>query len=144
MSQHEVVPPNDSQRIVVEVSAGELIDKLVILEIKRARLRDPEKLANVEREWIVLAGERNRKIRPAEEMRDEFAAAVLKLREVNEALWQIEDDIRDCERLGDFGPRFVELARSVYHTNDQRSRWKRAINELLGSRLVEEKQYAAY
>ena len=66
------------------------------------------------------------------------------LRAVNEALWRIEDDIRLCERAGDFGPRFVELARSVYRTNDRRSELKRRINELLGSGLVEEKSYAAY
>jgi len=66
------------------------------------------------------------------------------LQAVNEILWVIEDDIRVCERNGDFGPRFIELARSVYRNNDRRSALKRQINELLGSRIVEEKEYAAY
>jgi hypothetical protein len=74
----------------------------------------------------------------------ELAELTAKLTEVNEALWDIEDAIRVCERAGDFGPSFVELARSVYHRNDHRAAVKRKINELLGSKLIEEKSYAAY
>ena len=75
---------------------------------------------------------------------EELTRLTADLRAVNEALWQIEDDVRDCERHRDFGPRFVELARSVYHTNDRRAELKRRVNELLGSRIVEEKAYAEY
>ena len=74
----------------------------------------------------------------------EIEAATAALKRANETLWDVEDRIRDCERAKDFGPRFVELARSVYVTNDERSRLKRRINELLGSRLIEEKSYASY
>jgi hypothetical protein len=74
----------------------------------------------------------------------ELDALTAQLKQVNEALWEIEDGIRDCERERDFGPKFVELARSVYHSNDRRAALKRQINELLGSKLIEEKSYAAY
>ena len=73
-----------------------------------------------------------------------MAALETELRAVNETLWQIEDDIRVCERQADFGPAFVKLARAVYHQNDRRSALKRRINDLLGSRIVEEKDYATY
>ncbi|MBT4865441.1 MAG: hypothetical protein HON53_10015, partial [Planctomycetaceae bacterium] len=75
---------------------------------------------------------------------DQLDRLTAELKAVNEALWEIEDDIRDCERAQDFGPRFIELARSVYVTNDQRAALKREINDLLGSRIVEEKSYASY
>ncbi len=124
----------------VEVSAGELIDKITILEIKAERISDPDKLANVHRELSSLTATREKALDTSPEL-DEFTA---ELRRINERLWQIEDDIRDCERNGDFGERFVELARAVYRTNDRRAAAKRRINELLGSELVEEKDYAAY
>ena len=73
---------------------------------------------------------------------DELDSLTIELPAINEALWDIEDEIRDCERKSDFGPRFIELARSVYHTNDRRAAVKRRINERLGSRIVEEKSYA--
>jgi hypothetical protein len=134
----------EENRIVAEVSAGELLDKIVILEIKRSRLTSPAQLTNVEREWKALAAERDRKIRPAPADRTAFEAAIEELREVNQTLWQIEDDIRVCEREGRFDAEFVELARGVYRTNDRRSALKRRLNEMLSSRLVEEKQYANY
>ncbi len=124
----------------VEVSAGELIDKITILEIKAERIADPEKLTNVHRELRSLTATREKALATSPEL-DEFTA---ELRRINEQLWQIEDDIRDCERKRDFGERFIELARAVYRTNDRRAAAKRRINELLGSELVEEKDYAAY
>lgn len=124
----------------VEVSPGELIDKITILEIKAERIADPGKLANVHRELRSLTATRVEALEPSPEL-DGFTA---ELRRINERLWEIEDDIRDCERNGDFGQRFIELARAVYRTNDRRAAAKRSINELLGSELVEEKDYAEY
>jgi len=126
--------------VKIDVAPGELIDKLTILEIKRERIRDAAKLANVNVEYAAL-----RAACDAALPQDEPLPALWRqLRAVNEQLWVIEDDIRDCEREGDFGPRFVELARSVYRTNDRRAELKRAINVALGSSLIEEKSYAAY
>jgi len=129
-----------TQTIRVEIAPGELIDKITILEIKLARMDDAAKLANVRIERDTLAAARDANLPPS----DRLDGLTAELRAVNERLWEIEDDIRQCERAGDFGPRFVELARSVYITNDRRAALKRAINEALGSRLVEEKSYAAY
>ena len=127
-------------RIEVPVSAGELVDKVTILEIKSERIADPGKLGNVRREIAGLAAI----VEPM--LKADAGLAPLKsaLREINETLWQIEDDIRDCERRKDFGPRFVELARSVYRTNDRRAAAKRKIDDLLGSEILEEKSYQAY
>ena len=124
----------------VEVSPGELIDKITILEIKAERIADPDKLANIHRELRSLTATRKEALDTSPEL-DGFTA---ELRRINEQLWEIEDDIRDCERNGDFGERFIELARAVYRTNDRRAAAKRKINELLGSELVEEKDYADY
>jgi len=122
------------------VSWGELIDKLTILDIKAARLEDPAKRANVERELAALAAVRDR----AGVASPALSALTRDLRAINAALWDIEDEIRDHERAGDFGPRFVELARAVYHTNDRRADAKRRVNALLNSALVEEKSYKPY
>ncbi|MCY3931293.1 MAG: DUF6165 family protein [Acidobacteria bacterium] len=124
----------------VEVSPGELIDKITILEIKTERIADPDKLANVHRELGSLTAARSEALPRSTEL-DELTA---ELRRINERLWEIEDDIRDCERKSDFGQRFIDLARAVYRTNDRRAAAKRQINELLGSELVEEKDYADY
>jgi tetratricopeptide (TPR) repeat protein len=132
--------PRRTAPVLVEVPAGELIDKITILEIKSERLSDVDKLANVRAELATLASARNDAL-PASAA---LAALTAELKKVNEALWEVEDDIRICERGSDFGPRFVELARSVYRHNDRRAALKRRINELLGSRLVEEKGYAPY
>jgi len=126
--------------VIVAVSWGELLDKISILEIKRDRLTDPEQLANVAHEHAAQCAARDKAIPEGIDVSDSFAA----LRVVNETLWQIEDDIRDCERAKDFGPRFVELARSVYINNDERAAIKRRINQALGSEIVEEKSYADY
>lgn len=126
--------------VTVEIAPGELIDKITILEIKTERIADTAKVANVRVELETLAAGRDAAL-PSSTQLTQLTAA---LKEVNEALWVIEDDIRDCERDGDFGPRFVELARSVYKTNDRRAALKRDINELLGSHLLEEKSYKPY
>lgn len=129
-----------STTIPIEIAPGELIDKITILEIKLERMTDPAKLANVKIEWEVLTASLGEHTAPSADL----SALTDELKTINEALWVIEDDIRDCERDGDFGEKFVELARAVYKTNDKRAAVKRQINELLGSRLVEEKSYAAY
>ncbi len=126
--------------ILVEIAPGELIDKITILEIKTERIADPDKLNNVRVELEVLEKARDEAVEASPELGDLAA----RLRKVNEALWDIEDDIRDCERRQDFGPRFIELARSVYRSNDQRAAVKREVNELLGSKLIEEKSYTDY
>jgi hypothetical protein len=125
---------------VVPVSWGELLDKITILEIKRARLRAPEALANTTRELAALTPV----AAAVEPGPDELPALRAALTAVNERLWEIEDRIREKEAAGDFGTEFVALARSVYRENDERGRIKRAINTLLGSVLMEEKQYSVY
>ncbi|HJT75918.1 MAG TPA: DUF6165 family protein [Gemmataceae bacterium] len=126
--------------LLVEVAPGELIDKIGILEIKARRIADGAKLANVRAELEALTAARDRSLPRSAEL-DRLAE---ELRAVNEVLWDVEDEIRTCERDGNFGERFVELARAVYHNNDCRAALKRQVNELLGSRLVEEKSYADY
>ena len=126
--------------IPVPISPGELLDKISILEIKSERIDDPQKRINVEREFDLLTG-----LWHAEAAETgEITRLRTELKTLNEKLWAIEDAIRDCERNGDFGERFVELARSVYRTNDQRAALKRRINEALGSTILEEKSYAEY
>lgn len=127
-------------RIEVPVSAGELVDKVTILEIKSERIADPAKLANVRRELAGLSAITD----PLLKSNAGLAPLKASLRSINETLWQIEDDIRDCERAKDFGAKFIELARAVYRTNDQRAVAKRKIDELLGSEILEEKSYQAY
>ena len=126
--------------LLVPISPGELIDKITILEIKSQRMTDAAKLANVRTElgmltetWKVYAG-------AAVDIDAEWKA----LRAVNEQLWDIEDRIRDKERDGRFDAQFIELARAVYVTNDERAAIKKRINTQLGSTLVEEKSYAEY
>jgi len=126
--------------ISVPVSFGELLDKMSILEIKLERISDSAKLANVRRELESLQVTWDY----AEESKVDLGQTLAALKKVNEQLWEIEDEIRDLEREQRFDARFIELARSVYITNDERARLKRVINEKLGSALVEEKSYASY
>ena len=126
--------------LLIPVSPGELLDKLTILEIKLDRIDDEAKLANVRREHELLS----RVWRESDFEAEEVLRLRDQLREVNEALWEIEDAIRDEERERRFGERFVELARSVYQRNDHRAALKKRINEALGSEIVEEKSYADY
>lgn len=130
----------EAKPILVEIAPGELIDKITILEIKSERIADDGKLKNVRVELQVLEAARDAAMAASAELAD----LTTQLKQVNEALWDIEDAIRDCERGHDFGPKFIQLARSVYHSNDRRAALKRQINELLGSKLLEEKSYAQY
>lgn len=125
----------------VPVSVGELIDKITILTIKARRMNDPGRLANVLREHAALEA-----VAQASGLRGRHYVADLEssLLQTNEALWEIEDAIRDCERRGEFGEEFIELARSVYRTNDQRADLKRQINLACGSLYLEEKSYQPY
>lgn len=126
--------------VQVPVSWGEMLDKITILEIKSEQIKDAGKLMNIRRELEELCRTRDELI----VMPDEVKAMVAELKHINQKLWVVEDDLRDCERKKDFGAKFVELARAVYYTNDERATIKREINDALGSALVEEKSYAAY
>ena len=125
---------------LVPISPGELLDKITILRIKAARIRDSAKLSNVqvELEWLQRVWHDSGAGIPA------IAADEAELQRLNSALWDIEDRIRDKERGGAFDAEFIELARAVYVTNDARAAAKKRINTALGSRIVEEKSYADY
>lgn len=126
--------------IKVPVSFGEVLDKITILEIKSERIKDADKVRNVRLELDELSQTWNAAVT------DQAGIAHLRdqLKAVNEQLWEIEDDIRDQEAAQDFGPRFIELARAVYVTNDKRAAIKKDVNLALGSRFVEEKSYQDY
>ncbi|MCA1757555.1 MAG: DUF6165 family protein [Bacteroidales bacterium] len=121
----------------IEVSNGEIVDKLTIIEIKLERIKDPAKLANLRREYDLLDSAAGKIISREDPL-------YKKLYEINSTLWDIEDRIRDMERQGDFGTDFIATARSVYFTNDERSEVKRLINSNTGSDLTEEKSYEEY
>ena len=123
--------------LLAPISVGELLDKISILEIKAEAISDPAKQANVMRELAALEVVRRREVAAIPEL----AALYAEVKSANRTLWQIEDDIRECERSGQFDERFIELARNVYRTNDRRAVLKRRINELTGSEIVEEKSY---
>ncbi len=126
--------------ILVPVSPGELLDKITILRIKAARITDPAKLHNVRVELAAL----EQTWRDCGAQIDVVADDEAELQRINEALWDIEDRIRDKERTRRFDAEFIELARAVYVTNDERAAIKKRINLALGSRLVEEKSYSNY
>ena len=128
------------ENIKVPVSPGEVLDKITILEIKSERMSDPEKVANVRVELALLQETWKEFISDDEVIRGLHT----QLKDVNEALWEIEDDIRDKERAKEFDERFIELARAVYVTNDRRSEVKKELNLHLGSEIVEEKSYQDY
>jgi tetratricopeptide (TPR) repeat protein len=132
--------PAISGAALVPISLGELVDKMTILEIKAQRIQDPAKVANVRTELALLAAARVRFSTPDQAV-GHLRADLMR---TNEMLWNIEDRIRDCERDKNFGPEFIELARSVYLTNDRRAVIKRQINDLAGSSIVEEKSYRQY
>lgn len=128
------------QTIMVEIAPGELIDKITILQIKAEQIRDAAKLANVRTELEILSAARDQAL-PASAQLNELTG---QLKQVNQDLWDIEDAIRVCEKAKDFGAKFIELARSVYYQNDRRAALKRQINDLLGSKIIEEKAYQPY
>ena len=136
MSASRDGPPQD---ILVPISVGELMDKITILEIKSERIKNPSQLENIAHELEALRAVRLRDIERA--MLDKLSA---ELKRVNAKLWDVEDAIRDCEARSDFGKPFIELARTVYRLNDERSRLKKAINLASGSRIVEEKSYKSF
>jgi len=121
--------------VLVPVSVGELVDKITILEIKCERLKDPAKLINVKTELLELMGALGKLELP--DLSSQFSA----LREVNGALWDIEDFKRSCEKSQNFGQDFVDAARQVYIKNDKRAQIKKEINTMCGSSIVEEKSY---
>lgn len=128
--------------IEAPVSLGELVDKITILEIKQVEIQAPDKRRNVEKELKVLNDKLSASLNATDKGRLEPLKAELKA--INEQLWHIEDRIRDCERERSFGKTFIELARSVYITNDRRAAAKKTINLNFGSDLVEEKSYSDY
>jgi hypothetical protein len=126
--------------ILVPISVGELLDKITILEIKSERIKNPDQIENIVRELGALRAVR---------LGDGIDQAMLQrlaaeLKRVNAKLWDVEDAIRECDARGDFGEKFIELARAVYRLNDERARLKQAINRASGSRLVEEKAYKSF
>lgn len=127
----------------IEVSNGEIIDKYTILEIKLSQIKDADKLKNIQHEYDVLTPEVQSIYASC---KDETQLQKLQqdLLTINKKLWDIEDDIRECERAKDFGQTFIDLARAVYYTNDDRSDVKKEINLFTGSDLVEEKSYEDY
>jgi hypothetical protein len=120
----------------IEVSIGEAVDKLSILSIKMEKIKDDSKLENVSKEYYMLL----------DLLEEEMFTNPLyyKLKDVNKRLWEIEDEIRLCEKHGDFNLNFIRLARAVYHRNDERADIKRQINLKYNSNLIEEKHYQAY
>ena len=125
----------------VEVSNGELLDKLTILELKMSNISDDKKLINVKKEFNELSPLAKLLF---EKFKDELLSKYKELALINSQLWKIEDDIRECEKNKNFGEKFVALARAVYFTNDKRSDVKKQINILTGSGFIEEKSYEDY
>ncbi len=121
----------------IEVSDGEIVDKLTIIEIKLENIKDETKLVNIRKEFDVVDLAVKKIIAKDDPL-------YIELLNINKKLWKIEDDIRDCERAKDFGQKFIDLARAVYLTNDKRSDVKKRINLQSGSNLIEEKGYQAY
>jgi hypothetical protein len=126
--------------ILIPISPGELLDKITILQIKSERIADAAKVANVQTELGMLEKVWNEAV----DDDDQIRALKRELKSINEALWEIEDDIRDEERNRRFGERFIELARAVYVTNDERANAKKKVNLHLNSSIVEEKSYQDY
>jgi len=131
---------NKLKRIQSEISSGELLDKISILEIKLKKIKDKENLKEINKEYAILKQSQNLNIKLTNELKDLFD----ELKKVNLNLWDIEDKLRICEKNKDFGEKFIELARGVYINNDSRSKIKSEINKLLGSNIKEIKQYSNY
>ena len=131
---------NKSKKILTEISAGELLDKITILEIKLNKIKDKESLAEIEKEYKSLKEAQNSNIKLTKDLED----LINQLKEINLKLWDIEDKIRICEKNKDFGDVFIDLARSVYLNNDKRANFKSQINKMLGSNIKEIKQYVNY
>ena len=131
---------NKSKKILSEISAGELLDKISILEIKIDKITDKKKLDEVKKEYKILQETKDSCV----EFNDGIKKLFAELKKINLSLWEIEDKIRVCEKESKFEKDFIELARSVYFNNDKRAKIKSEINKILGSNIKEIKQYANY
>ena len=127
-------------KIIVEVSVGELLDKISILEIKKEKIKDTEKLKYISNEHSILKEQLDEKVKNDDKLEKLF----LKLKEVNARLWNIEDDKRDCEKNKDFGEKFIKLSRDVHFLNDDRAKIKLEMNNHTGSAIKEIKEYTSY
>ena len=127
-------------KILVEVSVGELLDKISILEIKKEKIKDSGKLNFINDEYNVLKEQLNKNVKNDEKLKDLFQL----LKDINSKLWVIEDDKRMCEKNSDFGEKFIKLSRDVHFLNDKRAKIKLEINNLTGSRIKEIKEYTSY
>ena len=127
-------------KILVEVSVGELLDKISILEIKKEKIKDPESLKFIKDEYNVLKAELDKNIKTDENLKNLFNS----LKEINSKLWVIEEDKRMCEKNKDFGEKFIKLSRDVHFLNDSRAKIKLEINNLTGSKIKEIKEYTSY
>tara|TARA_B100001245_G_scaffold139636_1_gene103920 strand:+ start:232 stop:642 length:411 start_codon:yes stop_codon:yes gene_type:complete len=128
---------NKSKKILTEISAGELLDKISILEIKLNNIKDKEKLVDINKEYKSLEDTRKSNI----EMTENLQKLINQLIEINLKLWNIEEEKRICEKNEDFGNNFIKLSRNVYKNNDKRAKIKSDINKLLGSNIKEVKSY---
>ena len=128
------------RKILTEISAGELLDKLSVLEIKLNKIKNSSLLQEIKKEYNVLNETKNKNINSSNEINILYK----NLKEINEKLWKIEDEIRLCEKNSDFKDKFIQLARNVYFTNDKRSKKKSEINKIVGSNIKEVKQYTEY
>ena len=131
---------NKSKKILSEISAGELLDKISILEIKLERIKDKNSQEEIIKEYNILKETQNSSIEFTDKIKELFES----IKETNLSLWKIEDKIRVCEKNKDYGKNFIELARGVYFTNDKRSKIKSEINKILKSNIKEMKQYVKY
>ena len=131
---------NKSKKIQTEISAGELLDKISILEIKLVKINDKESLLEINKEYNSLKETQNSNIKLTKNLEN----LIKELKEINLKLWDIEDNKRICEKNKDFGKVFVDLSRNVYLNNDKRAKIKSEINKLLGSNIKEVKQYVNY
>ena len=127
-------------KILVEVSVGELLDKISILEIKKEKIKDPEKLKFINDEYEVLKNQLNQNVKSDEKLNDLFNS----LKDINSKLWVIEDDKRLCEKNSDFSEKFIKLSRDVHFLNDDRAKIKLEINNHTGSKIKEIKEYTSY
>ena len=127
-------------KIIVEVSIGELLDKISILEIKQGKIKDPEKLKFINNEHSILKDQLNKNVKSDDKLNDLYQS----LKEINSKLWVIEDDKRQCEKDKDFGEKFVKLSRDVHFLNDDRAKIKLEINNHTGSIIKEIKEYTSY
>ena len=127
-------------KILVEVSVGELLDKISILEIKKEKIKDPEKLKFINDEYEVLKNQLNQNVKSDEKLNDLFKS----LKDINSKLWVIEDDKRLCEKNSDFGEKFIKLSRDVHFLNDDRAKIKLEMNNHTGSKIKEIKEYTSY